>query len=89
MIYYKIQYWSYRQVLAKLGMLSETEGFEIHFVDPAYTSQTCSRCGVLDKKSRKGEIYQCTSCGSVMDADYNAAINIHSRGAYSPSSKMN
>ena len=85
----KIQYWSYRQVLAKLGMLSETEGFEMILVDPAYTSQTCSVCGVLDKKSRKGEIYQCASCGLIMDADYNAAINIHSRGVYSPSSKMN
>ena len=54
-----IQYWSYRQVLDKLEMLSEIEGFEMILVDPAYTSQTCSACGVIDKMSRKSEVYQC------------------------------
>ena len=54
-----IQYWSYRQVLDKLYQLSEIEGFEIHLVDPAYTSQTCSNCGVIDKSNRKSEVYQC------------------------------
>lgn len=46
-------------------------------VEPNYTSQTCSCCGVVDKSNRNGEIYSCKNCNTVIDADYNAAINIH------------
>jgi len=81
----KLQYWSYKQVLDKLELRSEEEGFFLLRIDPAYTSQTCSVCGVIDKKNRKGEVYQCTSCGLLIDADTNGAINIHSRGIYSSS----
>lgn len=80
----KLQYWSYLQVIDKLEKLSEIKGFEIKKVEPAYTSQTCSRCKVINKLNRKGEIYQCT-CGLLIDADTNAAINILHRGVYSPS----
>ena len=85
----KLQYWSYKQVLTKSDRLSEDKGFVIHKVNPAYTSQTCSNCGVVDRSNRCGEIYQCTSCGLLIDADYNAAVNIHSRGVYSPSDEIN
>ena len=49
-------------------------------VDPSYTSQMCSRCGHIDKKSRHGKRYTCTACGYSIDADTNAAINIETRG---------
>ena len=68
--------------------LSEIKGFEIKKVEPAYTSQTCSKCKVVNKSNRNGEIYQCT-CGLLIDADTNAAINILHRGAYSPSITKN
>jgi len=45
-------------------------------VPPAYTSQMCSSCGAIDKKSRNRESYTCTSCGHHADADVNAAMNI-------------
>lgn len=79
----KLQYWSYKQVIEKFRQISEIEGFYLKFVNPAYTSQTCSKCGNIDKSSRKREIYQCSSCGLEIDADLNATINIHSRGVYS------
>lgn len=82
----KLQYWSYRQVIDKLESLSESEGFTLVKVDPAYTSQTCSRCGAVVKANREGELYHC-DCGLVIDADTNAAINILRRGAYCPSSQ--
>ena len=84
----KLQYWSYLQVIEKLEKLSEIKGFEIKKVEPAYTSQTCSKCKVVNKSNRNGEIYQCT-CGLLIDADTNAAINILHRGAYSPSITKN
>jgi putative transposase len=49
----KLQYWSYRQVLDKLETLSELEGFKLIKVDPAYTSQTCSKCGTILKNNRQ------------------------------------
>ena len=82
----RLQYWSYRQVIDKLESLSESEGFTLVKVDPAYTSQTCSRCGAVVKANREGEHYRC-SCGLEIDADTNAAINILRRGAYCPSSQ--
>ena len=53
-------------------------------VSPEYTSQTCSRCKIVDKSNRNGERYVCKSCGLEIDADYNAAINILNKGVYSP-----
>lgn len=54
-----------------------------HFkaVNPAYTSQQCSSCGAIDKKSRITQSeYCCTSCGYIDNADFNAAKNIKVKG---------
>jgi len=46
-------------------------------VDPAYTSQRCSACGRVDRKSRESQaVFQCTACGFACNADVNAARNI-------------
>src|SRR5450755_3715805 len=50
-------------------------------VNPAYTSQTCNVCKVVDPKSRKSQAdFVCTSCGHQANADANAARNIRDRG---------
>ncbi|MEB3292743.1 MAG: transposase [Synechococcales bacterium] len=46
---------------------------------PAYTSQECSSCGAMVKKSLSQRTHSC-QCGCVMDRDHNAARNILSRG---------
>jgi len=48
-------------------------------VPPAYTSQECSSCCVIVKKSLSQRTHSC-QCGCVMDRDHNAARNILSRG---------
>lgn len=80
----KMQYWAYKQVMRKLVSRSEIEGFNVIFVDPAYTSQTCSSCQSIDKSNRNGEIYHCKTCNLLIDADYNAAINILHKGTGVP-----
>jgi putative transposase len=46
-------------------------------VDPAYTSQRCSACGQVDRKSRESQaVFRCTACGYACNADVNAARNI-------------
>ncbi len=44
-------------------------------VNPAYTSQKCSSCGTVVKKSLSTRTHAC-QCGCVMHRDENAAINI-------------
>jgi transposase len=70
-----------------LEQLSQTEGFRLIKINPAYTSQMCSGCGDIDKENRNMETYQCSSCGFLIDADHNAAINILHRGVYNLSNK--
>ncbi len=46
-------------------------------VDPAYTSQTCSRCGHVGQANRPSQaVFACQACGWALNADHNAAINI-------------
>ncbi|MEL7039494.1 MAG: transposase [Cyanobacteria bacterium J06592_8] len=44
-------------------------------VNPAYTSQKCSSCGTIVKKSLSTRTHICR-CGCELDRDHNAAINI-------------
>ena len=81
----KLQRWSYPKVINKLERLSEEEGFTLTKINPAYTSQTCSKCGSTDSKSRNGENFECVKCKNKIDADFNAAINILHRGNYNSS----
>jgi putative transposase len=46
-------------------------------VNPAYTSQCCSACGIVDRKARESQaVFRCRSCGFTDNADVNAAKNI-------------
>jgi putative transposase len=45
-------------------------------VPPAYTSQTCSGCGVILQKGRSVRWHLCPDCGMSLHRDRNAARNI-------------
>jgi len=82
----KIQRWIYSKAINKLQNITDERGISLVKVSPAYTSQQCSNCGSTHEESRLGEIYKCVECGTVIDADFNASINILRRGAiYIPS----
>ena len=52
-------------------------GVTVVRVPPAYTSQTCSECGVVDRENRQTQAkFECVSCGHTENADVNAAKNI-------------
>lgn len=53
-------------------------GSRVHHVDRFYpSSKTCSSCGEVKTTLRLGDrVYECASCGLVLDRDVNAAINI-------------
>jgi putative transposase len=52
-------------------------------VPAAYTSQTCSACGVIDADSRQDQRFECRACGHSAHADHNASLNILRRGTAS------
>ena len=54
----------------------EETGGQLIAVDPAYTSQRCSRCGEMVEKSLSVRVHKCPCCGLEMDRDVNAARNV-------------
>ena len=63
-------------------------GIELVRVDPAYTSLTCSECGVVKEvntdRERFATRFRCPSCGADIMATINAARNILARGLAGP-----
>ncbi|HEY7020684.1 MAG TPA: transposase [Ktedonobacterales bacterium] len=49
-------------------------------VPPAYTSQTCSGCGVMVAKGLSVRWHSCPDCGTSLHRDHNAAKNIERLG---------
>jgi putative transposase len=52
-------------------------------VNPAYTSQDCSRCHHRQKLTLVERVYRCPCCDLEMDRDHNAALNILALGLQS------
>jgi putative transposase len=69
---------SMRQFRTTLEYKQTWAGGEIKLVDRWYpSSKTCSDCGVVkDKLSLSERVFACEDCGSVMDRDLNASINL-------------
>jgi putative transposase len=68
--------WNFYQLRQMMEYKSRICGVPIEFINPAYTSKTCSRCGELGTRSKKK--FQCDHCGHADHADANAAFNIAS-----------
>ncbi|WP_205650414.1 RNA-guided endonuclease InsQ/TnpB family protein [Actinoplanes solisilvae] len=67
--------------LLALDHAARCHGATVVKVNPAYTSQRCSRCGHVDAKSRKSQAgFVCVGCGYRDNADVNAAKNILAAG---------
>ena len=62
-----------------LHYLGSVYGKTVVAVAPEYTSQDCSGCGATVKKSLSVRNHTCT-CGTVLDRDHNAALNILAKG---------
>ena len=75
---------TYRKVIKdKLKRLEETHGITVVEVNPAYTSQECSKCGFVSKKNRRTQgTFKCTCCGHKINADINASRNIIKRRSF-------
>jgi putative transposase len=51
-------------------------GRRVQAVNPAFTSQACSGCGVIVQKGLSVRWHSCPECGASLHRDHNAALNI-------------
>ena len=68
--------WCKGYIDERIAYKSELNNVEVTYINPAYTSQICSECGMLGKRNFK--VFICEKCGR-KDADRNAAKNILKR----------
>jgi putative transposase len=68
--------WPFAMFQAFVVYKAKLQGVQVEFVNPAYTSQRCSRCGHIDEENRKAKQFVCISCAHIEHADANAAFNI-------------
>ena len=59
----------------KLADLCKRDGRDLQNVEEHYTSQTCGKCGAINKIG-KNIVYKCNKCSYEMDRDMNGARNI-------------
>ncbi len=62
--------------LAILPFKAVGAGKRVQAVNPAFTSQACSGCGVIVAKGLSVRWHSCPECGASLHRDHNAALNI-------------
>jgi IS605 OrfB family transposase len=70
--------WAFYQLLSYITYKAALLGVPVIKVNPAYTSQDCSRCGQRTKPN--GKVFVCASCGHKDHRDSNSAFNIGMSG---------
>lgn len=70
---------AWKQLIEFTTYKAENAGKEVKLVDPRNTTQICSSCGAIVKKTLAEREHRC-DCGYVAHRDVNSAINILKRG---------
>ena len=71
---------SWSDFTQKLSFKAESAGEKVVKVNPKNTSQECSGCGEIVKKTLATRTHNCPYCGLELDRDLNAARNILVKG---------
>lgn len=70
-----IHSWTFYQLQQFIEYKAELAGIKVEYINPKYTSQSCSRCAKVKKSNRKANLYSC-ECGNHIHSDLNASRNI-------------
>jgi putative transposase len=71
---------SWYQFTQWLQYFAKVHGVIVIAVPPHNTTVDCSCCGAKVKKTLSTRTHRCSSCGTVLDRDHNAAKNILAKG---------
>lgn len=69
----RLHRWAFSQLQTQIVYKAQTQGLRVVFVNPAYSSQTCSNCDLLGVRFKN--TFTC-SCGNQQHSDLNASRNI-------------
>jgi len=69
----RLHRWSFHQLQTLIQYKAESHGLKVLYVNPAYTSQTCSLCNRLGERDR--HLFKCF-CGNKQHSDLNASRNL-------------
>ncbi len=74
--------WAFYQFREMLEYKTRMYGHKVILVDPRYTSQTCPKCGHVDKKNRnkKTHLFGCVNCQYRSNDDRIGAMNLYRKG---------
>lgn len=67
--------WAFRQLQSFVEYKALAKGIRVVYVNPAYTSKTCSVCHNTDTIRHRGFV-ECKTCGHKSDSDFGASKNI-------------
>jgi len=70
--------WSFAQLQWMIRYKAASAGVEVVYIDPRYTSQTCSRCLHLGVRPNQSK-FECRDCGYQINADLNGAKSVAAR----------
>jgi IS605 OrfB family transposase len=85
----RLHRWAWRQLQRFVEYKARAVGIVVEYVNPAYTSQTCSCCGHLGRRIKHR--FVCENCGLRAHSDLNASRNLARIGetAVSPRAAVN
>lgn len=90
----KLSSWLRGKLQERVEFKALAEGFRHEQVNPAYGSQTCTQCGLVDHRNRVNDKFKCLYCRHEDMADRVAAMNYFRRfgdeeiGRYVPYSQV-
>ena len=72
----ELNWWPFYELERFIEYKAQSKGIRVMRVDPAFSSQMCSRCGHVGSTNRKGSWFHCASCGYQCNVDLNASRNL-------------
>lgn len=70
----RLRRWAWRQLQTFIEYKARAVGIMVKYVNPAYSSQSCSCCGCLGKRHKHR--FECPHCGFRAHSDLNASRNL-------------
>lgn len=74
----RLHRWPFRELQQQIEYKAQRRGINVMYVDPRYTSQTCSACQQLGKRAKHR--FVCPHCGLRAHSDLNASRNLQGLG---------